>query len=191
MNVLAINGSPRKDGNTASMLRLALAEIEAAGIETELLQLHGKDLRGCIACMKCWENKDGHCAVKKDMLNEILDKMVAADGVILGSPTYFANVTSNMKSIIDRAGMTALANGGLLARKVGAGVVAVRRGGAIAVFDAMNHFFLINQMVVPGSSYWNLGRGLAPGEVESDAEGVLTMQNLGKNMAWVLGKLNA
>lgn len=191
MKVLAINGSARKDGNTASMLRLALAEIEAAGIETELLQLHGKDIRGCIACMKCWENKDGHCAVKKDMLNEILDKMVAADGMILGSPTYFANVSTNIKSIIDRAGMTALANGGLLTRKVGAGVVAVRRGGGIAVFDAINHFFLINQMVVPGSSYWNLGRGLAPGEVEADEEGVLTMKNLGRNMAWVLQKLNA
>ena len=191
MKVLAINGSARKDGNTASLLRMALAEIEAAGIETELLQLHGKDIRGCIACMKCWENKDGHCAIKKDMLNEIIDKMVAADGLILGSPTYFANVSTNIKSIIDRAGMVALANDAMLARKVGAAVVAVRRGGAIHVFNSINHFYFINQMVVPGSSYWNLGRGLAPGEVESDEEGVLTMKNLGKNMAWVMQKLNA
>jgi multimeric flavodoxin WrbA len=191
MKVLAINGSARKDGNTAAMLRMALAEIEAEGIETELVQLHGKVIQGCIACMKCWEKKDGHCAVKKDMLNEIIDKMVAADGIILGSPTYFANVTTNIKSIIDRAGMVALANDAMLARKVGAAVVAVRRGGAIHVFNSINHFYFINQMVVPGSSYWNLGHGLEPGDVEKDEEGVLTMKNLGKNMAWVMKKLNA
>jgi multimeric flavodoxin WrbA len=190
MKVLAINGSARKDGNTAIMLRTALAPIEAAGIETELVQLHGKVIQGCVACMQCWEKKDGHCAIKKDMLNELLDKMVAADGLLLGSPTYFANVTSNVKSIIDRAGMVSLANDYLLARKVGAAVVAVRRGGAIHVFNSINHFFFINQVVVPGSSYWNLGHGLEPGDVSGDEEGLLTMTNLGKNMAWVLEKLH-
>lgn len=189
MKVLAINGSARKDGNTAAMLRMAMAELEAEGIETELVQLHGKVIAGCLACMQCWEKKDGRCVAKKDMLNEILEKMVAADGMLLGSPTYFANVSSNLKSIIDRAGMVALANNYLLARKVGAAVVAVRRGGAIHVFNSINHFFFINQMVVPGSSYWNLGQGLEPGDVEKDEEGVLTMKNLGKNMAWVLKKL--
>lgn len=191
MKVLAINGSARKDGNTAIMLRTALAEIEAEGIETELVQLHGKVIQGCIACMQCWEKKNGHCAVKKDMLNEIMDKMVAADGLLIGSPTYFANVSSNIKSIIDRAGMVALANDYSLARKVGAAVVAVRRGGAIHVFNSINHFYFINQMVVPGSSYWNLGQGMDPGDVEKDDEGILTMKNLGKNMAWVMKKLGA
>ena len=191
MKVLAINGSARKDGNTAIMLRTALAEIEAAGIGTELVQLHGKNIHGCIACMKCWERKDGHCAVKNDPLNELLDKMTAADGMLIGSPTYFANVTSNIKSLIDRAGMVALANESLLARKVGAAVVAVRRAGAIHVFNSINHFYFINQVVVPGSSYWNLGRGLEPGDVEKDDEGLLTMKNLGRNMAWVLKKLYA
>ncbi len=191
MKVLAINGSARKDGNTAIMLRAALAPIEAAGIETELLQLHGKTIHGCIACMKCWEKKNGHCAVKNDMLNDIVDRMAAADGMLIGSPTYFANVSSNIKSIIDRAGMVALANDSLFARKVGAAVVAVRRGGAIHVFNSINHFYFINQMVVPGSSYWNLGQGLKPGDVEKDDEGMLTMGNLGRNMAWVLQKLNA
>ncbi|MFU2209554.1 flavodoxin family protein [Solidesulfovibrio sp. C21] len=190
MKVLAINGSARKDGNTAILLRTALGEIEAAGIGTELLQLHGKNIHGCIACMKCWEKKDGHCVVKNDMLNEIIDKMVAADGMILGSPTYFANVSSNIKSIIDRAGMVALANDSMLARKVGAAAVAVRRAGAIHVFNSINHFYFINQMVVPGSSYWNMGRGLEPGDVETDDEGMLTMKNLGRNMAWVLQKLH-
>ena len=191
MKVLAINGSARKDGNTAAMLRAALAPIEAAGIETELLQLHGKNIHGCIACMKCWEKKDGHCVVKNDMLNEIMDKMVAADGMLIGSPTYFANVTSNIKSIIDRAGMVALANGYALARKVGAAVVAVRRGGAIAVFDAINHFYFINQVVVPGSSYWNLGIGLNKGDVANDAEGMETMAALGRTMAWALRRLHS
>jgi len=191
MKVLAINGSARKDGNTAIMLRTALAEIEAEGIETEMLQLHGKVIQDCIACMQCWEKKDGHCAVKKDMLNDIIDKMVAADGLLIGSPTYFANVSSNIKSIIDRAGMVALANDYLLARKVGAAVVAVRRGGAIHVFNSINHFYFINQVVVPGSSYWNIGRGLEPGDVEKDDEGMLTMKNLGRNMAWVMKKLGA
>lgn len=191
MNVLAINGSARKDGNTALMLRTAMAEIEAEGIGTELVQLHGKVIQGCIACMQCWEKKDGHCVLKNDMLNDIMDKMVAADGMLIGSPTYFANVSSNVKSIIDRAGMVALANDSLLARKVGAAVVAVRRGGAIHVFNSINHFYFINQVVVPGSSYWNLGRGLEPGDVEKDDEGILTMKNLGRNMAWVLKKLHA
>jgi len=191
MKVLAINGSARKDGNTAIMLRTALAEIEAAGIETELVQLHGKVIQGCVACGQCWEKKDGHCAIKKDMLNELLDKMVAANGMLIGSPTYFANVTSNIKSIIDRAGMVSLANEYLLARKVGGAVVAVRRAGAIHTFNSINHFFFINQIVVPGSSYWNMGRGLDPGDVAKDDEGLLTMKNLGKNMAWVLQKLNA
>jgi len=140
--------------------------------------------------MQCWEKKNGHCAIKKDMLNELLDKMVAAEGMLIGSPTYFANVSSNIKSIIDRAGMVSLANDSLLARKVGGAVVAVRRGGAIHVFNSINHFYFINQVVVPGSSYWNMGRGLEPGDVENDEEGLLTMRNLGKNMAWVLKKLH-
>ena len=191
MKALLINGSPRPNGCTFTALTELANTLEAEGIETEIVHVGNKDIRGCIACMKCWENKDGHCAIKKDMLNEIIDKMVAADGMILGSPTYFANVSTNIKSIIDRAGMVALANGGFFARKVGGSAVAVRRGGGIAVFDAINHFYLINQVVVAGSSYWNLGRGLAPGDVSSDEEGMTTMENLGKNMAWVLGKLHA
>jgi len=189
MKVLAINGSARKDGNTAILLRTALAEIEAAGIATELVQLHGKVIEGCIACNQCWKKKDGHCAITRDCLNELVDKMAAAEGVLIGSPTYFANVSTNIKSLIDRAGMVALANDSLFARKVGGAVVAVRRGGAIHTFNSINHFFFINQMVVPGSSYWNMGYGLEPGDVAKDEEGQLTMKNLGRNMAWVLTKL--
>jgi multimeric flavodoxin WrbA len=189
MKVVGFNGSPRKNGNTASLIRLVFDELGRKGIETELLQVGGTPLKGCTACMKCFENRDGCCALKGDILNECLAKMAEADGIILGSPTYFANVTSEMKALIDRAGMTAIANDHMLRRKVGAAVVAVRRAGSTQVFDSINRFFLINQMIVPGSNYWNTGIGLRQGDVLNDQEGVLTMQVLGENMAWVIGKL--
>jgi multimeric flavodoxin WrbA len=189
MKVVAFNGSARKDGNTAHLIRHVFGELEREGIETELVQLAGMRVRGCIACYKCWENKDRHCAVKNDFLNECLDRMVEAQGIILGSPTYFANVSTELKALIDRAGMVSLANDSMLQRKVGAAVVAVRRGGAIHVFNSINHFFFIEQMVVPGSSYWNMGIGREPGQVEEDEEGIGTMKNLGRNMAWVMKKL--
>jgi multimeric flavodoxin WrbA len=139
--------------------------------------------------MKCFENKDQRCSVKDDITNDCIGKMLDADGIILGSPTYFANVSTEMKALIDRAGMVSRANGDMLARKVGAAVVAVRRAGAIHVFNSINHFFFIGQMIVPGSSYWNLGMGRQKGEVESDEEGIQTMKVLGINMAWLLKKL--
>jgi multimeric flavodoxin WrbA len=163
--------------------------LETEGIETELIQLSGSKIHGCIACMKCFENKDKRCSVKDDIINDCIGKMLDADGIILGSPTYFANVSTEMKALIDRAGMVSRANGDMLARKVGAAVVAVRRAGAIHVFNSINHFFFIGQMIVPGSSYWNLGMGRQKGEVESDEEGIQTMKVLGINMAWLLKKL--
>jgi len=189
MKVVAFNGSSRKDGNTAILIRHVFQELETEGIETELIQLSGSKIHGCIACMKCFENKDRRCSVKDDIINNCIGKMLDADGIILGSPTYFANVSTEMKALIDRAGMVSRANGDMLARKVGAAVVAVRRAGAIHVFNSINHFFFIGQMIVPGSSYWNLGMGRQKGEVESDEEGIQTMKVLGINMAWLLKKL--
>ena len=189
MKVVAYNGSARKDGNTAILIRHVFQELETEGIETELIQLSGSKIHGCIACMKCFENKDQRCSVKDDITNDCIGKMLDADGIILGSPTYFANVSTEMKALIDRAGMVSRANGDMLARKVGAAVVAVRRAGAIHVFNSINHFFFIGQMIVPGSSYWNLGMGRQKGEVESDEEGIQTMKVLGINMAWLLKKL--
>ena len=187
MYVLAINGSPRKGGNTEAMLRKTLEPLEKEGWQTELYQLGGKKIRGCMACMKCWENQDGKCVVDNDKLNEVMEKMVKADAIILGSPTYFADVSAEIKALIDRAGMVGLANGGLLAGKIGAGVVAVHRGGATHVFDTINHLFQISRMVIPGSTYWNMGYGLNQGEVSGDAEGMANMQNLGEMINW-LGK---
>jgi len=190
MKVVAINGSARKDGNTAILINNVLQELEKDGIGTELIQLAGKKIRGCLACMKCFENKDQRCANKDDVLNECLEKMLEADGIIFGSPTYFSNVSTEIKALIDRSGLVAIANGHLFKRKVGAAVVAVRRAGSVSVFDAINHFFFINQLIVPGSIYWNMGFGLEKGEVAKDEEGIQTMKVLGENMAWLLKKLH-
>ncbi len=189
MNVVAFNGSPRKNGNTSILIRYVLEELNKEGIETELFQLGGKKIQGCRACYKCFENKDHRCAVKKDAANECIEKMVRADGILFGSPTYFTDVSAEMKALIDRAGLVAKANGDMFKRKVGAGVVAVRRAGSTHVFDSLNHFFLISQMIIPGSIYWNMGIGLEPGDVEKDEEGVRTVKILGQNMAWLLKKL--
>jgi multimeric flavodoxin WrbA len=151
--------------------------------------LAGKKIRGCTACGKCFENQDKQCAVRGDVANDCIDKMLEADGIILASPTYFADVSTELKALIDRSGFVAKANQDMFKRKVGAGVIAVRRGGAIHAFDTINHFFFINQMIVPGSSYWNIGIGLAPGDVNGDTEGISTMTTLGANMAWLIKKI--
>jgi multimeric flavodoxin WrbA len=189
MKVIAFNGSARKDGNTAILASTVLKELKKAGIETGMVQLSGKKIRGCIACGKCYENKDKRCVVTNDILNDCIEKMVAADGIILASPTYFTDVSPEMKALIDRAGYVARANDHMFRHKVGAAVVAARRAGAIHTFDTLNHFFLISQMIVPGSSYWNIGMGLAPGDVKKDKEGLATMKTLGTNMAWLMKKL--
>jgi len=189
MKVVAINGSARKQGNTAILIKHVFGELEKEGIETELIELAGSKIQGCTACYKCFDKKDGHCAVKNDIVNDCIDKMVESDGIILGSPTYFADITSEMKALMERSGFTAMANGSMFKRKVGAAVIAVRRGGAIHAFDSINHFFHINQMIVPGSSYWNVGLGRQIGDVEKDDEGIRNMKNLGENMAWLLQKI--
>jgi len=190
MKVIAFNGSARKEGNTSILLNMVCDELKAEGIGTEIYALAGKPIQGCIACYKCFENKNKRCAVEKDIINECIQKMLEADGILLGSPTYFADVSASMKALMERCGMVSRANGDMFKRKVGAGVVAVRRAGAMHVFNSLNSFFLISQMIIPGSSYWNLAIGRQPGEVSNDVEGVQTMKNLGKNMAWLLKKIN-
>jgi multimeric flavodoxin WrbA len=189
MKVVAFNGSARAEGNTAMLVETALEPLRAAGIECEVVDLRGKRLHGCIACYKCRDNKDRHCGGIDDDMNAMIEKMDEADAIVIASPTYFADVSSEVKALIDRAGMVGLQNGGMYRRKVGAAIVAVRRGGAIHVFDTINHFFMISQMIVPGSSYWNIAYGRDKGEVAGDEEGMRTMRILGENMAWLLGKL--
>ena len=190
MKVLAINGSARKDGNTAILLNKVLAELVSEGIETDLMQLAGQPIQGCVGCFKCFKKKDGQCAVETDILNECLGRMRVADGILLGSPTYFSDVSAAMKALIERAGMVGRANRDMFKGKAGAGVVAARRAGSIPAFNSLNLFFLYGQMIVPGSTYWNMGIGMNPGEVSKDAEGIQTMKDLGKNMAWLLKKLH-
>jgi len=189
LKVVAFNGSARKNGNTAILIRYVFEELEKEGIETELVQLAGKRIHGCAACMKCFKNKDEQCSFDDDIVNECIEKMISADGIILGSPVYFADLTSETKALMDRAGMVGRANGNPYSRKVGAAVVAGRRAGAIHTYDSINHFFFISQMIVPGSSYWNIGFGKEIGEVEKDEEGHRTMTDLGKNMAWLMKKI--
>jgi multimeric flavodoxin WrbA len=169
------------------MLKKVLEPLEAAGWSTEYLKIGGRPVRGCTACFKCFEQKDKRCAVKKDAMNDFLEKIFAADAVILGSPTYFTDVSTEMKALLDRTGMVAVANGGALKGKIGAAVVAVRRGGATHVFDTINHMFLMSSMIVPGSIYWNMGMGFGKGEVLGDEEAMRNMGHLGQTIAW-LGK---
>jgi multimeric flavodoxin WrbA len=190
MKVVAFNGSGRKDGNTAILIKYVFQALADEGIETELVQLAGKKITGCIACYKCMERKNLRCAIGTDPVNEYIEKMVASDGIILASPVYFADLTAGMKALIERSGMVARANGDVLKRKVGAAVAAVRRAGSINTLDSINHFFLNTQMLLPGSKYWNMAIGRNIGEVEEDQEGVEIMRVLGENMAWLLHKLH-
>ncbi len=189
MKVVAVNGSARKGGNTTMLIEAVFEPLRAAGHDCDLIELAKRDIRGCTACGKCREKADRKCHGRKDDGNEIIARLFDADAILLGSPTYFADITPELKAIIDRAGYVARGNGNPFARKPGAAVVAVRRAGAIHAFDSINHFFLIGEMVVVGSSYWNVGIGGPKGAVAEDDEGIATMHRLGENMAWVMERL--
>lgn len=185
--VVAFNGSPRPKGNTSLLIRTMLDELEAEGIETEIVQVGGKKIRGCTACQKCFENRDRRCVFDDDIVNECIAKMAEADGIIIGSPVYFTDITSELKALIDRAGYVSMANGGLFQRKIGSAAVAVRRAGAIHSLDSILHFLLISGMVVPGLPAIGIGR--EKGEVAKDSEGIAWAKNAGKNVAWLLGQV--
>lgn len=191
MNAVAINGSPRRGGNTEILLKQVLGTLAQAGWKTEFIQLGGGTIRGCQACYTCFDRKNSRCSQKDELFNECFQKMILADAIILGSPTYFSDVTAEMKALLDRAGLVALANGGLFRGKIGASVVAVRRGGGTHAFDTMNHMFLMSGAIVPGSTYWNLGFGLDKGEVSKDEEAARNMTDLGETIAWLGTALHA
>jgi multimeric flavodoxin WrbA len=190
MNVVAFNGSGRKGGNTYLLLKIVLDELNAEGIETELIQLaEGNPIEGCRSCFQCMQRKNMKCAIESDPFNEYFAKIGKADGLILGSPVYFSDITAGMKGLIERCGLVGRANNNVLKRKVGAGVIAVRRAGSNHALASLNYLFLISEMIIPGSSYWNMGIGRIPGDVMNDAEGIETMKTLGKNMAWLLKRI--
>lgn len=191
MKVVAFNGSARADGNCTLLIQEVFRPLEARGIQTELVQLSKIKINPCLACFKCMENQDQRCAVDDDGLNQCIAKMIRADGIILASPTYIGDVSSTTKALIDRAGFTARANGNMLRRKVGAGLTAASWGGAIHTFETLNLFFLISEMIVVGSSNWNLAFGREKGEVLQDKKAMQTMTTLGENMAWLLKSMHS
>jgi multimeric flavodoxin WrbA len=185
MYAIAVNGSPRSGGNTEILLKETLSQLDDSGWETELVKVGGTAIRGCLACYKCFENKDNECIIKTDGFNEIFAKMLKADAMILGSPTYFAAVSADLKALIEKAGFVAYANDHAFTGKIGAAVVAVRRGGATHVFDSINHMYQMSRMIIPGSTYWNMGVGRDKEEVRDDEEGMANMRHLGKVINWL------
>ena len=185
MYAIAVNGSPRSGGNTELLLKEVLGELGAAGWDTELVKVGGTAIRGCIACKQCFENKDNLCVVKSDNFNDIFTKLLRADAMILGSPTYFAAVSADLKALIERAGYVAYANDQAFSGKLVAAVVAVRRGGATHAYDTINHMFQMSRMILHGSTYWNIGFGLEKGDVLEDEEGLTNMRHLGKSIDWL------
>lgn len=188
MKVIGINGSARKGGNTSILIKTIFEELEKEGIETELIELADKTIKGCIGCFGCREKKQ--CMIKDDFFNECFNKMVNADGIILGSPVYSADISSKMKAFLERAGVIVATNPGMLRHKVGASVVAARRGGGMTAVDTLNHFLLNKEVLVVGSTYWNMVYGKDVGDVVLDSEGMKNMRNLGENMTWLMKKLN-
>jgi len=189
MKVLGINCSPRKGGNTELLIKEVFTALEKEDIKTELFQIGGQKVNGCNACMKCKKKADGMCHQNNDVINKCIEKMLKADAIIIGSPVYNADITADAKAFLEVSSYAMGSAGKPLRRKPGAAVIAVRRAGAIHAFNTINNFFLINEMIVPGSSYWNIGIGREKGDVLKDEEGIKTMRVLGENMAWLLKKL--
>jgi len=186
MKVVGFNGSPNKKGNTACSLNMVFEELENAGIETEMIPVGKKKIQGCIACHGCVKKQNEACAFDDDPVNEWIQKIKAADGILLGSPVHFSGVAGTMKSFLDRAFFVSSVNGGLFRHKVGAAVAAVRRSGGVPTVDTLNHYINYAEMIMPSSNYWNVAHGLAPGEMKQDGEGKQIMAVLGKNMAWIM-----
>ncbi len=188
MKVVGINGSARKDGNTATIIGKVFNELNKDGVETELIQLADYEIQPCRGCFACKDR--GNCVFANDGFAEIFNRMVEADGIILGSPVYSADVSAKMKAFLERSGAVVATNPGLLRHKVGASVAAVRRGGGMTTVDTMNHFMLNKEMIVVGSTYWNMVYGKTVGEVLNDEEGMANMRNLGENMRFILERIN-
>lgn len=186
MKVLAINGSPKSEGNTWYTLNIIGKKLNEEGIDFEIIHIGNKAIRGCLACGKCREMKNEKCSITSDPLNEWIQAMKSADGIILGAPVHYAGIPGTMKSFLDRAFYVAGSNGNLFRHKVGAAVVAVRRTGGSSTFDSLNHYLLYSEMIIPGSNYWNVIHGRTPGEILQDEEGVQIMEVLALNIAWIL-----
>lgn len=187
--VVAINGSPRKDGNTAAMLQSVVKKLEQGGMESRMIQLGGEPVHGCRACGSCRKNQLKKCVIDNDMINECLEEMLRSDVILIGSPTYFSTCTTEVKALIDRTGYVARGGGSLFSRKIGAALAVARRAGTMNVYQTINNFFLINDMIVPGSSYWNVSLSRDPGDYAEDAEANGVMEHLAENILWLNEKI--
>lgn len=186
MKVVAFNGSPKKNGNTWHALKMVTDELEKEGISTDIIHVGNQAVRGCLACGQCFKKKNEQCIQTEDPVNEWIQLMKEADGIILGSPVHFSAIAGTMKSFLDRAFYVTGVNNSMLRHKVGASVVAVRRSGGLPAFNQLNNFLCYTEMLLPTSNYWNVIHGAAPGEVVKDEEGNQIMRTLGKNMAWLM-----
>ena len=186
MKVIAINGSPKKEGNTAQALKIVGEKLNENGIDFEIIQVGDKFIRGCLACGTCGKNKDEQCSQKSDIVNDVIQKMKEADGIIIGSPVYFSGIAGTMKSFLDRAFYVANSNGGLFRHKVGAAVTAVRRSGGSSTLDSLNHYLTFSEMIIATGNYWNIAHGRMPGEMIQDLEAVQALQLTAENMSWLL-----
>ena len=186
MKVVAINGSPNKDGNTWHALNIVGAKLKEQGIEFEIIHIGNKAINGCIGCGKCREAKNEKCVFANDNVNESIQELKLADGIIIASPVFYSGIAGSMKCFLDRLFFVSGSNGGLFRHKVGAAVVAVRRSGGSSTLDSLYHFLTYSEMILATSNYWNIIHGRTPGEVLKDEEGVQVMEVLGDNMAWLL-----
>ncbi|WP_461615663.1 flavodoxin family protein [Clostridium sp. Marseille-QA1073] len=191
MKVVAFNGSPKKNGNTYEAIKAVGIELEKENIELEIVHVGNKLIQGCLACNGCGRNKNEKCVIKNDEVNEWIQKMKDADGIILASPVYYSAIAGTMKAFLDRAFYVASANGGMFRHKVGTSVVAVRRSGGVPVFNQLNNYINYSEMVMPTSNYWNVVYGTVPGEATQDEEGMQIMRVLGKNMSWLMKVIEA
>lgn len=191
MKVIAFNGSPKKDGNTYEAIKAVAKELEKENIEVEVIHVGNKVIRGCLACGGCSRNMNERCVIENDEVNEWIQKMKEADGIILGSPVHYSAIAGTMKSFLDRAFLVTSVNGAMLRHKVGASVVAVRRSGGVPTFDQLNNYINYSEMVMPTSNYWNVVHGTEPGEATQDEEGMQIMRVLGKNMSWLMNLVHS
>ena len=189
MRVLGISGSPRREGNTDILVNTALEVLAGEGLETEFLSLADRPIKACVACRGCFDSETIRCIQKDPAFEGILGKFAEADGILIGSPVYFGSATPQIMALLDRVGYVSREHPQLLRRKVGAAIVVARRAGQNFTFAQLNYFFLISEMIVPGSTYWNVAFGREKGDVRNDEEGMDTVANLARNMAWLMKRI--
>lgn len=189
MKAVLICGSPRKGGNTESMLERCAQGLSASGIETEIIRLAGKTIEPCTACARCKENRDLRCSVRRDDFHPCFEAMLSADIIIVGSPVYFGSATPQLMALLDRAGYVSRANGNPLSRKIGGPLAVARRAGHNFTLAQLLYWYLIMDMIVPGSTYWNMATARDPGDLADDAEALSTLDRFVENIAWVAGRL--